>query len=456
MTHQSIRFRLSAMYTAALAVALALFAVSLWFGLRHELIQDVHTRVSALSVRLEQFLRKEIRERTLAEELEEFSTALPSGATVHVQARNPEFRFHYPGGSAQRERSATVHRTVAIEGQRFEIEVSESLGEVDRVLGLLGLLLIGLIPVTIGMAALGGIWLGKRALAPVDRMTRAAQSITVDQLSSRLPVPASGDELQNLAETWNGLLSRIERAVGVLSQFAADASHELRTPLAVIMTNAELAVRRPRTNEYYRETLSRILAEAGRMRSLVEDLLLLARSEAQALEAPKEPLDLAELLDEVSAGMRSLSDAREIGLEFVKAEESVFVLGNRTALRRMVSALLDNALKYSRSGARVEIAMHASARKCEVAVRDFGEGIGAADLPRIFDRFWRADVARSRGSGYGLGLSVAQMIARQHGSEIRVESTAGEGSVFRFGMERFVAEEKPDEIRDDTEPRYVA
>ena len=146
--------------------------------------------------------------------------------------------------------------------EKFRLEVGSFSNEIQHTLDLLGVLLLGLIPLVTLLAGLGGAWLSRRALRPVDEITTAAQTIGIENLSRRLPVPPTGDEIQRLAETWNGMLSRLESAVGTLSQFAADASHELRTPLAVIRTTAELALRRAREPESYRESLLEVVVEA--------------------------------------------------------------------------------------------------------------------------------------------------------------------------------------------------
>ncbi len=169
---------------------------------------------------------------------------------------------------------------------RLQLEISSSLEAIDHTLDLLKILLFSLVPVVIVVACAGGAWLSRRALKPVDEITTAAQTIGIGNLSLRLRTPQTGDELQRLTEVWNVMLGRLEGAVKTLSQFAADASHELRTPLAVIRTSAELALRRARTPESYRESLREISDEAERMTRLVEDLLFLARNDARESEMP--------------------------------------------------------------------------------------------------------------------------------------------------------------------------
>jgi signal transduction histidine kinase len=214
-----------------------------------------------------------------------------------------------------------------------------------------------------------------------------------------------------------------------LSQFAADASHELRTPLAVIRTSAELALRRARSPESYRESLGEIEAEAQRMTQLVEDLLFLARNSASAEGMPMQMVDPREIVCGVAAEVRELAAVRDIGLELNLGDDGAVISGNGPALRRLVLALLDNALKYSKPGGRVDVSLMATPEVVTIAVRDFGIGIAPADLPHVFQRFYRADKARSEG-GYGLGLSLAATIAQLHGASINAQSVEGEGSSF--------------------------
>jgi signal transduction histidine kinase len=220
------------------------------------------------------------------------------------------------------------------------------------------------------------------------------------------------------------MLARLERAVKTLSQFVADASHEFRTPLAVIRTTAELALRRAREPDAYRDSLHQIASEAERMTALVEDLLILARSDAGAVDMPLGPLDLREVLHDVLAEMKSLAEFRQIHIKLL-SDRAAVVSGNRPALHRLFLALLDNAVKHSPDGGDVIVTLSDHSVKIE----DFGAGISQADLPHIFKRFYQADRARSQG-GYGLGLSLADSIVKAHGGSIEVSSTPGAGSTF--------------------------
>ncbi len=215
-----------------------------------------------------------------------------------------------------------------------------------------------------------------------------------------------------------------------LSQFVADASHEFRTPLAVLRATTELALRRERTPESYRDSLQQVASEAERMTQLVEDLLLLARSDTGMAEMPLSPIDARDVLRDVFAEMLPLAGLRQVKVKLELGEESAMISGNRPALRRLFLALLDNALKYSGAGGDVLLTVQRSDSHVAITIEDSGIGISEADLPHIFKRFYRANRARS-GGGYGLGLSLAESIARAHGARIDVRSVEGASSVFQ-------------------------
>src|SRR5581483_1719516 len=268
-------------------------------------------------------------------------------------------------------------------------------------------------------------------------MTEAARSISIDRMSARLATPRTGDELQRLAETWNNMLDRLEHSVKRLSQFTADASHELRSPVAFIRTAAEIALRQDRTAASYRETLRQIGDEAERMSRLIEDLLMLARADAASEPLQLAPVNLADVVDQVCRQEQRQATAKDLAFDVRVPEGGIVIQGNDLAIRRLVHALVDNAIKYTPAGGRIEVSLDDRHDSVELSVRDSGIGIGEADLPHVFDRFYRADKARSRDEGgCGLGLSIAQWIAKRHRAEILAESDAGRGSVFKIAFQR--------------------
>lgn len=296
--------------------------------------------------------------------------------------------------------------------------------------------LLAFAPGLLFVAGLVGYGMSRKALSPVDQVTRTARSITAQTLNQRLQPVHTGDELQRLTDTVNEMLDRIELAFTRVTEFTADASHELRTPISLIRTEAELALRRSRGEAEYREALRHILLEAERTTSLIGELLALARADSgrQALDIL--PMDLRAALKEVACGWRQVANVR--GLQFSERlmDAELRVLGDAAALRRVVDILLDNAFKYTPApGGTVSLSSEEVQGRAVISVRDTGVGIAEEEHGRIFERFYRVDKARSREmGGAGLGLAIAQWIVQQHQGKITVESTLGAGSIFRVEL----------------------
>ncbi|MGP8243478.1 MAG: sensor histidine kinase [Bryobacteraceae bacterium] len=431
----SISVNLTLWYAAFLTASLALFGGLLWFSLRSRLESGIDQDLADRGARVEKYFRTESMEANvqLRDELEEFCQALPPASYLRLRGAHG-FEFRYPSGALPSGRMRAYRRRFRFRDEDFELELGAPLGDVDRTLNMLRLLLMGWIPVVIAVACLGGAWLSRRALKPVREATAAALTIGIENLSQRLPVAATGDEIAHLAEGWNSMLERLEKAVRTLSQFTADASHELRTPLAVVRTTAELALQRARTAESYRQSLAEIVAETARMTRLVEDLLFLARADTARADMPLEPIDVRDVLTGVCTEMRGLAEMRQVGVVCRLGDAEAIVSGNPAALHRLFLVLLDNALKYSRQGGTVMVNLERSGQKVSIAVEDSGAGIQPADLPHIFERFYRAEGSRGD-AGHGLGLSLAQSIARAHGAAIEVTSRPGAGSKFQVTFE---------------------
>lgn len=420
---RSIRFRLTVWYTSVLTAALLLFGVSVWVLLRARLLANVDDELRDRIAGVTAFVTSEMQENPntpLTEALTEFAQTLPGSLSLEVRDARGATVFG-ERGNAERTRAAQV----TIRNAQYTIIAGASLEDATTTLRELAFLMLLLTPLMIAIASAGGVWLSRRALRPVDEITAAAKVIGIEQLSQRLPVPQTGDELQRLTEVWNAMLERLQSAVMVLSQFAADASHEMRTPLAVIRTTAEIALRRARHPEEYREALHGIARESVKMTQLVEDLLLLARHEGGSGEMATAHVYLHELLEAAYREIAPIASEHGIVVQIYGPDEC-FVRGNAPALQRLFVALLDNAIKYSHRGEEVRAQVSAG----EVSIEDHGRGIEKQELPQIFRRFFRADAART-GSGHGLGLAIAASIAKAHGAVIDVESAPGAGSCFR-------------------------
>jgi heavy metal sensor kinase len=445
----SIRQRLTAWYAAALLFGLAIFALGMWVSLQERLIAGVDMRLSQRMKGLETALGADakIRNRArLQQELAEYVSEISDGSLVQLRETSGALVLPTPKAPGLPPPTAgrTKPYTARIEGRQFRIATSSirSAGSIyeaqvavslDEILGVMQdfqHLLLWMVPGVLIVACLGGYWLSSRALRPVDEITTVARSIGVQNLSQRITVPQTGDELQRMAQTWNDVLERLDEAVKRIRQFTSDASHELRTPLALIRATAELALRRERDPDGYRTSLRQIENEAEHMTGLTESLLTLARADADGLGMTMRSTNLNELIDSVVQQNAALALEKGVTLRGVTAEQPVVATADESGVRRILLILVDNALKHTPSGGTVTVSAAAAGGSSTLTVEDTGEGIPASALPHIFERFYRADPARESGSGFGLGLSIAQAIAQAHGSDIAVSSAPGAGARF--------------------------
>lgn len=294
---------------------------------------------------------------------------------------------------------------------------------------LLALLLGGGLAVLL-LAALGSGMLVRRGLRPLDDMATVAESITARQLDRRLDLHNPPAEVGRLASTFDAMLDRLHEAFAAQRRFVADASHELRTPLAAVHGRSEVLLLDSAHTDDTREGLNMIRDETARMGRLVANLLLLARGdEAQTID--RRPVELDVLLLEVARQAHTLAQAHGVRVA-IGHEDQALILGDADLLKQLLLNLVDNAVTYTPAGGRVELSLHVVGSTAQVAVRDTGPGIAPADRARIFERFYRLDLARSRrGGGAGLGLAIARWIAEVHEGHIAVDSVVGQGSTFR-------------------------
>ncbi|MFH0944656.1 MAG: ATP-binding protein [Planctomycetota bacterium] len=282
------------------------------------------------------------------------------------------------------------------------------------------------------LAFLASWFLARRMLRPVSRMTQTAQRIGAAQVGARLPRSGTGDELDRLAETLNEMLARIESHVQRVREFSADASHELRTPLSALRGMAEVALTRERTAAELREVIETSLEQYGRLQKLAEDLLLLARADAEVAGLKKGPVRLNDVICDVAELYRPLAEESGLTLD-VAAEVSATVLGDGGRLRQMLGNLVDNSIKFSPEPGRIELALSSCDGTATIVVRDAGQGIAPADIARVFDRFYRVDSARAT-KGSGLGLAISRWIAEAHGGKIRIASALREGTTVTISL----------------------
>jgi heavy metal sensor kinase len=276
------------------------------------------------------------------------------------------------------------------------------------------------------LAGFVGYFLAAHALAPIDHITNAARRISTADLSSRLSLPDTGDEVSRLAGTFNEMLDRLETGFRRERQFTSDASHELRTPLAAMQAILSVMREGDRPVAEYRQALDDLAGETDRLRGLVEDLLRLARGELHHAEE-SELVDLSTLLIDVTDSLRPLAEEKGLSLS-CDAPPGMTLNGNRDTLIRLFVNLLDNAIKFTEHG-QVTVTGKFEKDFADVKIADTGAGIAPEHLAHIFDRFYRVESARSS-AGSGLGLSITQQIAEEHGGSIKVESTLNEGTEF--------------------------
>jgi heavy metal sensor kinase len=307
------------------------------------------------------------------------------------------------------------------------VEIGQSTASIDRIDQRLRALDVVGVLLTLLVAGASGWFLAGRALGPIDRITQAAERISAHDLSKRLHLQLPDDELGRLAGAFDAMIARLDQAFERQRRFTADASHELRTPLGAIRAQAEVALTRPRSPDYYEHVLGSIRDETGRLTRLAESLLLLARADANETFALR-ALDLEDLVAEVGASVAPRARAAQVYLS-VQVDGCPPVSGDAPWLTQLLLNLLDNAIRHTAPGGRLELALGSAHGGALVQVRDTGEGIPAGHLAHVFERFYRADAARARATGgAGLGLAICLWIAQAHGGTLTLQSRVGVGT----------------------------
>jgi heavy metal sensor kinase len=327
----------------------------------------------------------------------------------------------------------------APDGTHFVVESGRSDHRIE--VALHGLLVtFGIyVPFLILIAVVSGYWLMRRSLQPVDETTRRAEGITSSNLSERLPVIRTGDELERLSVALNHMIERLEEAFQHVHRFSADASHELRTPLTILQLELEGIAQNPRLERALADQIGSALEETSRMSRIVENLLTISRLDVGELKMDKSQLDLGQLASFTTDQMRLLAEEKSITLR-CQTGDDILVEGDRSRLQQVIVNLVDNAIKYTQEGGEVEVKVRRDANAAILEVCDNGPGILANALPHVFERFYRADKGRSRElGGAGLGLAIAKSICSAHGAQISVSSQQGIGSCFRVQMALFPA-----------------
>ncbi|MGP8251398.1 MAG: ATP-binding protein [Terracidiphilus sp.] len=351
-----------------------------------------------------------------------------------ASALPPQGNFIEFGAGPKKVRA--LRRAFKLDGHTFVVETGSTLTKTDQTLLLFrnGLLLI--VPAVFLMAGFAGHMMSRSALTPVAAIAREAQRIHDGNLeNARLPQLKTRDELAHLSATLNEMLERIESGVRSVRDFTAYASHELRTPVAMIRTEADLALQQQRSNNEYREAIEVIGSEAQRMSALLDSLLFLARADAGAEQVQLEPVDARRLCSQAFEKFRPVFQRARISFIAKLPSGRVMVMADAPYLQRLLNIVLENAVKYTPPGGKVELTIESSFDSARFEVSDTGIGIPLMDRPHIFERFRRAANARdAHMNGSGLGLSLAAWIAAHHHTQIEVESDVGAGSSFSWRL----------------------
>jgi heavy metal sensor kinase len=451
-----IRLRLTAWYFAVLAVVLSAFGVSAYLEMRHSIRKTVDEELAIRAEGVRQLIERDIQrghKDDLPEGLREHTELRAGGALLQVSDEQGNWLYRstvmsdygVPIPATLRKRPVDYmgkhiplriwSEKVSLGGQSYLIQSAFEMDDFYEALHQFALLLLVSIPSLLVCAAAGGYWISTRALAPVDQITQTARTISAQNLSSRLVVPDTRDELQRLSETLNGMLDRLEAAFKKITQFTADASHELRTPVAVMRTRAELSLRKARSADEYRDVIAEVLTELEKTSRLIEQLMFLARADSGAETLRFTATNVSEVLHEACHQGSALAEAKQIAFQEKISGDSMWIQGDASSLRRLFLILIDNAVKYTPASGEVEVSLQRNNGYAVAEVRDTGIGIAEADLPNVFERFYRADKARSRESGgVGLGLSIGRWIAEVHAGTIEVQSSPGRGSIFQIRL----------------------
>ena len=314
------------------------------------------------------------------------------------------------------------------------VQVGEPLASLDTTLRSILIEFLLIVPFILLFGALGSYWLAARAFGPIERLTRTAQHIEAEDLHQRVPVPHARDEVQNLALTFNDMIERLDKAFTQQRRFVADASHELRTPVAAIRSMIDVTLAQGAGEEEAIHVLSEVNVVTERLGHLINDLLTLARADEGQTLLERKPVRLDLLATDVAASTELLAAEQDIAVT-VDTSEPVLVLGDEVRLIQVILNLLQNALVYTNAGGKISLKVEARDNNALLSIRDTGIGIAPEHLEHIFERFYRADAARSRAvGGSGLGLAIVDWIVHAHKGTISVESEVGKETTFTVAL----------------------
>jgi heavy metal sensor kinase len=457
MRASAIRFRLTVWYTVLVALTVlvlgvVVYAAAAW-GVRKAADEELTSGLDGIETFLHHKLA--IHEmNNLGEELREHSALMPrgkmfrvrdaSGALIYqpdVMAPVADIKPYLAGLHKASQRSndhsyRTISRTAQIGPYTFLLQAAVDQTQYRNLINQMALLLAACMPLAGLLAALGGHWMSERVLAPIHRITATASTIDAKHLQLRLSLQGNGDELDQLSQTINSMLDRIESAYGRVAQFTADASHELRSPVAVVRSTAELLLMDVADAGRVHRGLTNIVEESDSMARLINDLLTLARSGLEANAGDRELFDLGASVSAMVPRAKVQAAFKQINLSLNECGYLLPVQGNQVVAERVFMILIDNAIRYTQHGGSIAVNAWREEERCYFSVTDTGVGIAPEHQGLIFDRFYRVDAARTPGDGgSGLGLAIARNLLELHGGGISVESEQGNGSRFLVWFE---------------------
>lgn len=327
-----------------------------------------------------------------------------------------------------------VITTPVIENKRLSyiVQVASPSSQLNKLLQNLQFSLLFLLPLTVILTGLSGVFLVQLTLKPVDQMIDTIHQITAENLKLRLKIPGTKDEIESLARTFNQMIARLDESFTTQRQFMEDISHELKTPLAVLKGELEVTLKKIRSTQEYETILHSSLEEVNHLAGMVENLLTLARFDAKTTTLQAIPLDLGALIKDSVEAIQVLAVQKNIKVQ-LNGAHSVEVFADKNQLKRLFINILDNAVKYTHPGGKISIDIRRQKESADIDISDTGIGIPESELPFIFDRFYRVDKSRSS-VGFGLGLSIAQSIVTAHGGKIQARPNTPQGTIFTISL----------------------
>ncbi|MFQ5733340.1 MAG: heavy metal sensor histidine kinase [Planctomycetaceae bacterium] len=449
MRSVSIRWRLTFWYSAVLALLLTVFGALVYGMIRQYLLEQTDAEVTAEMLEYHREVKNAAEIGALQSQLKSFfrvheeyhfELLTPDGKRLiatkglgdHSLVNASEADEHGLNLTTrqieQLGRYRVANQIVQGPDGPLRIAIAIPFAPTERLLDRCLLILLSAGSVVLLGATFGGAFMARRALSPVESIRASADRITAEHLSQRIPMMNADDELGKLATTFNQMLERLDASFQEMRRFTGDAAHELRTPITVLRSGLEVALRKARSAEEYREALEGALDDVVRLCRLSEQLLILAREDAGSHKEQRTPVRVDELIQSSVESIQPIADEKGIQIRVGELSD-LPISGDPNRLQRLWINLLENAVKYTPPGGAVDVTGESTERSLVFIVADSGSGIPESQLDRVFDRFYRVDESRTGSTGgTGLGLTICRSIVESHGGSIEIESEPGSGT----------------------------